>query len=319
MCNGYRHPPDCPCSFGVRKRKNDSGDIVTQIVGKLKNKWTARSMLDAENIEKGLEELGVNPKWIQSIVKKYKKNNYPIEKEKWEVMTTKEKTSSERKFMRLLRLRQEVVANLEDIHLDIPLFVLQPPRISNSKVVYEESNEYKDNWNIFVEVPGFAIGTDFAFQIKTRGTVEASGNNCKIICLPITIKRKIVNLYLGKICIARRKLLAEAGNKRAGTIKRSVISTTDYQEPSPDANMMACYELVHDFSKDPVIFQIGWLEYQGKYAKITLPIPHIKPGIGVKVELKRELNLKFILVPGFDYELYPAPEGMGISWLALAG
>jgi hypothetical protein len=331
MCNAHNHKPGCRCGFGphylspeepLQKKEGDTGsaEIISVIRWRSRRKWAANGIIDKENILKRLSALDVNSKWINSIYKKYVEAGYPLNEDQWNELSNKQQLSAERRLLRLLGLREEIVEELADIDLKIPLFRLQPPRTKKSKVSFRESISKAKGWRIFLEIPGFGLGADLLLRIETGGNIETSDEECKLIFLPVRIKRKIVNLYLGNICIAKKKLIAEAGNKKRGqVISRMVKTCNEYISPSPDAPMIAEFDLSQDYSENNSEFYIGWGNDATRYGKINLPIPGVKPGIGVKIELERELRLDFNLESRYDYKLYPTPDEIGISWIVEKG
>jgi hypothetical protein len=331
VCNAYNHKPGCECGFGphylspdelLQKKVGDmtGAGIISVIRWRSRRKWASKGITNQDNILKKLAALDVNSKWINSIYKKYVEAGYPINESQWNWLSKNQQLGAERRLLRLLGLREEIVEELADIDLKIPLFRLQPPRTKKSKVSFRESISKAKGWKIFLEIPGFGLGADLLLRIETGGNIETSEEECKIIFLPVRIKRKIVNLFLGNICIAKNKLIAEAGNKKMGqVIRRTVKTCKDYIAPSPGAPMIAEFDLSQDFSESNSEFYIGWGNEATRYGKINFPIPGIKPGIGVKIELERELRLDFNLESRYDYKLYPTPDEIGISWIVEKG
>lgn len=326
MCNGYRHRPDCECGFGphylapgepLPRSVGDTGDrFIGVIRSRTRQKWASKSIIDKDKIIKGLGELGLSPKWAKSILKKYTEAGYPISESLWNELSKNQQMGEERKLMRMLGLRQEIVSDLGTIDLEIPLFRLQPPRTKNSKVSFEEKQSRTRGWSIFLEVPGYALGADLSLRLEAGGKIHASEDICKVIYLPVRIKRYLVNLFMGKICIAREKMVVEAGNKRTGQVyRRTIQSCKDYVPPMPAAPLIAEYNLSADLTQENSEFRFEWGKESNRFAKLTIPIPGIKPGIQVKIALERELALEFDLAPQYDYKLYPTPVELGISWV----
>jgi hypothetical protein len=326
MCNAFNHGAGCACGFGppylssnepLRKLRGGNGGsgFKSVIRWRDRRKWSAKSILDDQAVQEGLSELGVNRRWINSIGKKYTKAGYPWSQSRWEAMSKGQRYWAESKLLKLLGLHIEDVEQLEDIDFDIPLFRLQSPRTKKSKVRCKESLSEAQGWNIFLEVPGFALGADLSMRIEAEVKIETSENYSKIICLPVRIKRKIVNLKMGKIYIARNKMIAEAGNKKTGQLSRRIISREEFISPSPDAPMIAYYDLSQDDTEDKSVFTIGWGNEKTRQAKLSIPVPGVKIGVGVKVELESQLMLEFELEPRYQYKLYPTPEEIGISWV----
>ena len=325
MCNAQNHDPGCMCGFGPpylsssdpRPRgKEGSGDGFTSVIRwRKRKKWPAKSILGKNKFLSALSQLGVNPKWIKSIARKYEEAGFQLSKTEWDAMSEGQQNGAERRLLQYLGLKEELVANEKDINLEITLFRLQPPRTHNSKVSYEESLSRTGSWSIFLEVIGFGLGADLALRIEAGGKIETSEDDCKIIAIPVCIKRRLVNLKFGNIYIAREKLIAEAGNKKTGQLfSRSIRSCKEYIPPSPGAPMLAEYNLSGDLTNLNTEFYIGWGSGKTWRAKFNLPVPGITPGIGVKIELERELMLTFDLAPRYDYKLYPTLGEMGISW-----
>jgi hypothetical protein len=325
MCNGYRHDDGCSCGFGppyldpkapFPPPGGTNGDGFMGVIReRTREKWASKSTHDKNKLSSGLSQLGIKPKWLKSISKKYAREGYPIRESQWNALSKNQQRGAARKMMRLLGLRQEIVAELETIDLDIPLFRLQPPGIENSEVSYEERQTKARGWRIFLEVPGFGLGADLSLRLEARGKIYACEKECKVIILPVRIKYYLVNLFMGKTRIARNKLIAEAGNKKTGQVySRTVRSYRDFIPPASDALLVARYNLLDDLSGKNSQFSLSWGEELNRFAKITIPIPQIKPGIEIKITLEKKLLLEFDLAPGHVYELYPVPAGMGISW-----
>ena len=326
MCNGYNHKPGCNCGFGggylgphqqLPKLGKSGGD---QYIGVIRyracKKWTSRSILDKDKIINSLVELGLKPKWVNSIVKQYTQAGYPLSEAEWDALTKNQRVSKERKFLGLLGLRTEIVKELDPIDLKLPLFRLQPPRTEKSEVSVQETQSQARGWSIFLEIPGFALGADLSLRMEASGTISTSGDICKVVYLPVRIKRRLVNLFLGSLCIAREKLVVEAGDKRTGQVfNRKVQSRTDYIVPLPDSPLIAEYDLSEDLSDKNCEYTLSWGKDSNRSAKFTIPVPQVKPGIEAKIELERELKLEFSLAPRHNYQLYPTPEEMGISWI----
>ena len=325
MCNGYRHPPGCECGFGPHyldpkeplppPEGNHGDNIVGVIRERNREKWESKSTFDQDKIFEGLKEIGLKPKWLKSILEKYSQAGYPIDESQWNAWSKNQRRGAGRKLMRLLGLREEVVDELEPIDLNIPLFRLQPPGIHNSEVSYQEKQTRASGWRIFLEIPGFGLGADLSLRLESSGKVYATDDVCKVIFLPVRIKRFIVNVFLGNICVAKNKLIVEAGNKRTGQVyRRTVQSCKDYVPPAPNALLVADYNLSNDLSGKNSEYSLTWGEGANRSAKITIPIPGISGGIEVKIKLEKELLLEFDLAPSHHYELYPIPTGIGISW-----
>lgn len=322
MCNGYHHEDGCDCGFGPPYLDPNKplpplkGKKFMGVIRKRKReKWASKGIVDKERVENGLGQLGLKPKWLNTILKKYSDAGYPIKETQWNKLTKDQQQGASQKMMRLIGLRQEVVEELDPIELEIPLFRLQPPKTAKSTVSYEERHTKSHGWSVFVKVPGFATGADLALHLQGKGLIQTSKNECKTIILPVVINRYRVNLYLGKVCIARNKLIAEAGNKKTGQVlSRTIKSCTEYVSPSSKAMLIAEYNLLDDRSGLNSKFNIGWGENSNSHAEFTMPIPGITPGIQIAIGMEHKILLEFDLEPRRDYKLYPVPEGMGISW-----
>lgn len=324
MCNGYRHSPGCECGFGPRyldpgkplpQSEGGHGDQITGVIRERRREnWAAKSVSDADNIVQGLGDLGLKPRWLKSILKKYNQAGYPLEPAEWSQMSKGRRRSAGRKLMRLLGLREEIVAELEPVDVEIPLFRLQPPGVANCEVSYEEVLTRVVGWKVFLEILGTGTGADLSLRLEARGKIFAS-DKCKLITLPVRIRARIINLYLGNLCIARNKLIAEAGNKRTGQVyRRTIRSCDEYVPPALDATMVAEYNLLHELPGKNSEFSLGWGRETNRSSSFSIPIPELKIGMKVRVLLENELELGFDLAAGYDYELYPIPAGLGISW-----
>ena len=319
MCNGYKHPDGCECGFGppyfgpkknIPKNKGDSFVIRER----KRQNWASMGVLDRNKVSKGLDQLGLNKKWQDAILKNYSKAGYPIKESSWKKLSNGQQQDAPLKMMRALGLRQEIVEELEPIHLEIPLFRLQPPRTEKSKVTYEEKMVTAQGWSVSVKVPGFATGADLSMNLEGKGMVWTSKDECKVIILPVVIKRYRVNVFLGKVCIAKNKMIAEAGNQKTGQIfNRTIISCKEYISPSPGALMIVEYDLLKN-RYDNAKFYLGWGKTMKRNANFTIPIPGITPGIEISTAINSEIQLEFDLEPKHDYRLYPIPNGIGISW-----
>ncbi len=170
--------------------------------------------------------------------------------------------STEQKLVRLLGLRMEIVKELDVIDFEIPLFRLQPPGTKNSEVSFEEiESKTKGGWSIFLEIPGYAIGADLSLRMEASGKIYASEDICKVIYLPVRIKRYLINLYWGTVCIAREKLIAEAGNKKTGQVyRRTIQSCTENVPPASNAPLLAEYNLSADLTSKNSEFKLKWGE-----------------------------------------------------------
>ena len=277
--------------------------------------WAFRGIIDQDKVTNGLGQLGLKPKWLNTILKKYSEAGYPIQESQWDKLSREQKRGAAQKMMRLLGLRQEIMEELEPINLEIPLFRLQPPQTAKSKVSYEETQAKTQGWSVCLKVPGFGTGADLSLQVEGKGKIHTLKNECKIVVLPVSIHRYRVNLFLGNVCIGRNKLAAEAGNEKTGQMfSRTIKSCREYILPSSKAALVAEYNLIDDKTGINSVFSIGWGEKVNRYAEITLPIPGITAGIQISISLVNEILLEFDLEPRHDYKLYPIPEGMGISW-----
>lgn len=322
MCNGYRHPNGCECGFGppyLGPRKSFPQGTGNKFVGiireRKREKWASQGIVNENKIVQGLAQLGLKPKWLNMIQKKYSEAGYPIKKSLWNELSGAQQEGATKKMLRLIGLRQEIIEELEPIKLEIPLFRLQPPKTQKSSVSYEETLKRARGWSVSVKIPGFAIGADLSLHLQGKGVVQASKRECKTIILPITIRRYRTNLYMGNVCIARNKLVAEAGNKKTGQVlSRTIKSCKDYIPPAPHAMLIAEYDLINDLSADNAKFNIGWGRTNNGRAEFSIPVPGITPGIQIGIEMEHEIMLEFDLEPRRDYKLYPIPEGMGISW-----
>jgi hypothetical protein len=322
MCNAYQHSDGCECGFGPPYL--DSKAPLPQLNGKKfigvirerkREKWAAKGIVDRNKVTNGLEQLGLKPKWLNTILKKYSDAGYPIKESLWNELSKNQQQGAAQKMMRLMGLREEIIEELEPIDLEIPLFRLQPPKTEKSIVSYEEKHTKAHGWSVFVKVPGFAMGSDLSLHLQGEGIIQTSKNECKIIILPVSINRYRVNLFLGKICVARNKLVVEAGNKKTGQVlSRTIKTCRDYVSPSSKAVLIAEYNLIGDKSGINSRFNIGWGEKANSHAEIMIPIPGITAGIQIAITMEHEILLKFDLEPKRDYKLYPIPEGMGISW-----
>jgi hypothetical protein len=319
MCNGYKHHDGCECGFGppyLGSKKNIPGNKGDSFVirERKRENWVFKGIVDKNKIANSLGELGLNKKWQDSILKSYSQAGYPIKESLWKKFSDGQQRGAAQKMMRALGLREELVEELEPIHLEIPLFRLQPPRTEKSKVTYEERLARTNGWSVAVKVPGFATGTDLSMYLEGKGVVWTSKDECKIIVLPVVIKRRRVNVFLGKVCIAKNKMVAEAGNQKTGQIfNRTIISCKEYISPSPSALMIVEYDLLKN-RYDNVKFYLGWGKKMKRNAEFTIPIKGITPGIQISVTIDSEIQLEFDLEPKHDYRLYPIPEGIGISW-----
>lgn len=322
MCNGYRHPDGCECGFGPPYLgpkdpfpPSTGRKFLGVIRTRKRDKWASKSIINKENLIKGLDQLDVEPGLQRAILEKYSTARYPLKQTLWEELSREQQESASEKMMRAIGLRFKIVKELKPIDLEIPLFRLQPPKTPGSIVSYEETMTRTPGWSVFVKVPGFGAGSDLSFYVQGKGIIQTAGDECKMIILPLSIKRYLVNVYLGKLCIAKKRLITEAGNKKTGQIlSRTIKSCKDFIAPSPGATLVADYNLLRDQSHINTKFSIGWGKKVHNHAEFTIPISGISTGIQVSIDLEHEVQLEFDLEPRRDYKLYPIPEGLGISW-----
>ncbi len=322
MCNGHNHGAGCSCGFGPPYLgpgkpipKGGRGDHFRGVIRERKREnWAAVGAINKEKIEQSLGQLRLGARWRKAILERYSKADFPIASSVWEGYSEGRKRGAAQRMLRAVGLRQKIVEELEPIHLEIPLFRLQPPRTENSKVIYQERQIKERGWDISVKVPGFATGADLSMYLEGKGLVETSHKECKQIAFPVTIRRYRVDLFLGNLCIARNKLIAEAGNQKTGQIfSRTIIACKKFIPPSPQSEMIVEYDLSKDECGNSKFF-LGWGEKMRRNAEVTIPIPGIPSGIQVSISIQSDIQLEFDLEPKIDYKLYPTPEGIGISW-----
>ena len=322
MCNGHNHGAGCSCGFGPPYLgpgkpipKGRQGDHFRGVIRERKREnWASMGAANKEKIEQSLGQLKLSARWRNAIMERYSKADFPIASSVWKGYSEGRKRSAAQRMLRAVGLYQKIVEELEPIHLEIPLFRLQPPRTENSRVIYQERQIKEHAWDISVKVPGFATGADLSMYLEGKGLVETSHKECKQIVFPVTIRRYRVDLFLGNLCIARNKLITEAGNQKTGQIfSRTIIACKKFIPPSPQSEMIVEYDL----SKDRYVnskFFLGWGEKMRRSAEVTIPIPGISSGIQVSISIQSDIQLEFDLEPRIDYQLYPTPEGIGISW-----
>jgi hypothetical protein len=323
MCNGCHHGGGCSCGFGppylgprnsIPKGKNRGG--FRGVIRKRKREnWSSMGAMDKDRIAKSLGQLGLDQQTRDAILKSYSKAGYPIKRSLWNELSEDQQRSAGQKMMRALGLRQEVVEELEPLYFEIPLFRLQPPGTPKSKVTYSEKQSKTHGWSISVRVPCFATGADLSLFLDGRGEIETSKNECKAIVLPVTIHRYRVNLYWGKLRVAKNRIVAEAGNKKTGQIfSRAIISCDKYIKPDPTTPWIAEYDLLKDKSGTNAKFGLGWGSRMKHNAEFSIPVPKVDSGIQVSVSFDSEIQLGFDLEPRRDYRLYPTPKEIGITW-----
>lgn len=327
MCNGHNHGAGCSCGFGPPYLgsgkpipKGRQGDHFRGVIRERKREnWATNGAVNKEKIEQSLGQLRLSARWRKTILERYSKADFPIATSVWNGYSEGRKRNAAQRMLRAVGLRQKIVEELKPIHLEIPLFRLQPPRTENSKVTYQERQIQEHGWDISVKVPGFATGADLSMYLEGKGVVETSHKECKQIVFPMTIRRYRVDLFLGNLCIARNKLIAEAGNQKTGQIfSRTIIACKKFIPPSPQSEMIVEYNLSRDRYVNTKFF-LGWGENMRRSAEVTIPIPGIPSGIQVSISIQSDIQLEFDLEPKIDYKLYPTPEGIGISWKVSRG
>src|SRR5512134_350896 len=123
MCNGYNHSDGCDCGFGppyLGPRKPFpplKGNRVLGVIRERKREqWASRGIVDPDDMVQGLGQLGLKRKWLDAILKKYTKANYPIKPSLWNELSRNQQQGASQKMMRLIGLRQEIIEELEPIH-----------------------------------------------------------------------------------------------------------------------------------------------------------------------------------------------------------
>jgi len=312
MCNAWNHPPDCDCGFGPPYRwRIQIGTPRT---------WYESSLLNRASYRHHLGGLGFSRREISTELQRYCRHDFPLSADTWAALSTQEKTDWKTRFLTFFGLYKCELLEQTELKIDIPIFRLHSPAVEKSKVTFEmaHTDTTADAWS--VTVMGCGTGHSQEFRLTNKSEFSSEGGDCKLVCLPVTLRLTRLNLY------------------RRGNYLRTVLRV----EPSPDYRREimnegvrpqpagAClpascaiiapaqvYPLADESPRSLAKYTRQWESEAKKEFSAGVEALGLKGLCQATVRRRSAITLTIHLPGGHDYRMYPLQEPDGLVWEAV--